>query len=176
MRDLQEGLRNAEDVVAEHAIAARTVRHLGGQLGVRHLRDHADGGVQEPVEPRDQLVRRQHRAGCLVKPEELDHVADVLREHVVVAARQHGDRAGSQPPQLIEPGGVFQHVDGLELDRTDREKLFEFQAAGSSRLPEHLQRDRVHGWLSCVDCRAASSAQQAASIRPAGRTHARSST
>jgi hypothetical protein len=29
----------------------------------------------------------------------------------------------------------------LELDRTDREKLLEFQAAGSSRLPEHLQWD-----------------------------------
>ncbi len=66
-------------------------------------------------------------------------MADVLREHVVVTARQHGDRARAQPSQLIKPGGVFQHVDGLELDPTDREKLFEFQAAGSSRLPEDLQ-------------------------------------
>ena len=57
----------------------------------------------------------------------------------------------TDPPQFSETVGVVQHVDGLELDRTDREKLFEFQAAGSSRLPEHLQRDRVHGlalvWL-----------------------------
>ncbi|HLY88739.1 MAG TPA: hypothetical protein VKQ27_07120, partial [Acetobacteraceae bacterium] len=75
-------------------------------------------------------------------------MADILREHVLVAARKHRDRPGSQPPQLIEPGGVFQHIDGLELDRTDREKLFEFQATRSSRLPEHLQRGRVHNQLS----------------------------
>ena len=74
-------------------------------------------------------------------------MADILREHILVAARKHRDRTSSQPPQLIEPGGVFQHIDGLELDRTDREKLFEFQAARSSRLPEHLQRNRFHDRL-----------------------------
>ena len=89
-------------------------------------------------------------------------MADVLREHEVVAARQHGDRPGTQPPQLVEPGRVFQHIDGFELDRTDREKLLEFQAAGSSRLPEHLERDcRFHVCLGC--CRGQPST---ASTRP----------
>jgi hypothetical protein len=69
---------------------------------------------------------------------------DVLREHIVVPARKHWNRASVQPPQLIEPGRVLQDIDGFELDRTDREKLLEFQAAGSPRLPEYLQRDRVH--------------------------------
>ena len=47
-RDFQERLGDAEDVVAKHAVAARPVRHLGRQLVVRHLRDHADRGTQEP--------------------------------------------------------------------------------------------------------------------------------
>ena len=137
--DFQEGLGDAEHVMPEHAIAARAVRHLGFQPVVRHLRNDSQRDVQEPVEPRHQLGGRQDRAGLLVQAEELHHMGDVLGEHELVAAREHGNRARTQPPQLSQPGGVFQHVDGFELDRTDREKLFEFQATGSSRLPERLQ-------------------------------------
>ena len=69
---------------------------------------------------------------------------DVLGEDVVVPPREHRDRACTQPSQLIEAGAVFQYVDGFELDRTDREKLLEFQAAGSPRLPKNLKSDGVH--------------------------------
>ena len=105
------------------------------------------GGSSSVANSFDQLRRGQHRPGRLVQPKEFYHLAEVLRERELVAARQHGDRTGTKPPQISQPGLVFQHIDGLELDRTDREKLFEFQAAGSSRLPEHLQRLRVHGRL-----------------------------
>jgi len=55
---------------------------------------------------------------------------------------------------------VFQYVDRLELDRTDREKLLESQAAGSARLPERSMRGLGHhripcrGWLPSVNCSA----------------------
>ena len=71
---------------------------------------------------------------------------DILREHPVIAARQYGDGASAESAQFSHSIGVFQDIDGIELDRTDREKLFEFQAARSARLPENLKRDiRLHG-------------------------------
>ena len=54
-------------------------------------------------------------------------MGDVLRVHEVIAARQHGYRPRAQAPEVVQAGGVFKHVDGLEPDRTDREKLFEFR-------------------------------------------------
>ena len=100
------------------------------------------------IQARDQLVGRQHGAGRLVQAEEPDDVTDVLREHVVVATRKHGHRPRAKAAELGETGGVFKHVDRFEPDRTDREKLLEFQATRSTRLPEHLQRDEiVHGTL-----------------------------
>ncbi len=76
---------------------------------------------------------------------------DILREHPVIAARQHGDRTSAEAAQLGHPIGVLQNIDGIELDRTDREKLFEFQAARSARLPENLQRDiRTHAMFSVM--------------------------
>jgi hypothetical protein len=73
-------------------------------------------------------------------------VAQVLGENPVVAAREDGYRAGAQASQFRQTGGVFKNVDRIELDPTDREKLFEFQATRSTRLPESLQaRDVGHG-------------------------------
>jgi hypothetical protein len=91
------------------------------------------------------LGRRQDRAGGLVEAEKLDDVADVLREDVVVAPGQDRDGACAQATQLGEAGGVFQDVYRFELDLTDRQKLFEFQTARSSRLPEYLQSCCAHG-------------------------------
>jgi hypothetical protein len=42
--------------------------------------------------------------------------------------------------QFGPAGRVSEDIDRLELDPTDREKLFQSQAAGSARLPERLQR------------------------------------
>ncbi|HET6305656.1 MAG TPA: hypothetical protein VFG12_00620 [Rhodopila sp.] len=66
-------------------------------------------------------------------------MAEVLREDPVVAAGQDGDGTGAEALQFGEAGLVGQDVDGFELDRTDREKLFEFQAACSAGLPEDVQ-------------------------------------
>ncbi|HVY15319.1 MAG TPA: hypothetical protein VHB27_08830 [Rhodopila sp.] len=76
-------------------------------------------------------------------------MADVLREHPIIAARQHRNGTSPQALQFGDAVGIGQDIDGIELDRTDREKLFEFQAACSARLPEHLQRDiRLHDAFS----------------------------
>jgi hypothetical protein len=65
-------------------------------------------------------------------------MANVLREHPIVATRQNGDRARAEAAQFGEAIGIGKNIDGFELDRTDRKKLFEFQAAGSARLPEDV--------------------------------------
>jgi hypothetical protein len=66
-------------------------------------------------------------------------MADVLSKHPLIAARQYRDRTGTETTQLGDAVGVSQNVDGFELDRTDRKKLFEFQAARSTRLPKDVQ-------------------------------------
>src|SRR5207253_1970928 len=101
--------------------------------------DYHDRGVDKAEGALDQLRRRQYRAGLLVELQEFDDLGDVLGKHEFVAARQYRQRAGAQTLQLGAAGRVLQHVDRFELDRTDREKLFESQAAGSTRLPERLQ-------------------------------------
>ena len=70
-------------------------------------------------------------------------MAEVLREHPVVAARQDRHRAGANAPQFRQTGGIFKNVDRIELDPTDREKLFEFQTTRSTRLPERFQRTGI---------------------------------
>ena len=65
-------------------------------------------------------------------------MTEILGEDPVVASRQDGDGTRTQPSQLGQTGGAFKNVDRLELDPTDREKLFQSQAAGSARLPECL--------------------------------------
>jgi hypothetical protein len=42
--------------------------------------------------------------------------------------------------QFSAASRVSEDIDRFELNPTDREKLFESQAAGSARLPECLQR------------------------------------
>src|SRR5712691_6511646 len=76
---------------------------------------------------------------CIRSTSCVGDLGDVLREDKFVAARQNRDRARAEALQLRPPGRVFQHIDRLELDPTDREKLLESQAAGSARLPERLQ-------------------------------------
>jgi hypothetical protein len=85
------------------------------------------------------MRRRQHRTGLLVELQEFDDLRDILREDKPVAARQDRDRACTETRQLGPSLRVFQDVDRFELDPTDREKLLESQAAGSTRLPERLQ-------------------------------------
>ena len=124
----------------EHAVLARPVRHLGVEPVVRHQRDEPDRRVDKPRHPLDELRRRQHRPGLLVELKKLDDLRDILREDELVAARQDRDRTGAETRQFGPPFRVFEDIDRLELDPTDREKLLESQAAGSTRLPERLQR------------------------------------
>ena len=98
--------------MAQRQIAARPVGHLGGQQGVRHLRHDPDRGADEQVQPLHQLRRGQDGTGRLIQPEELDHVADVLGEDPVVAARQDGHGARAEAAQFRKSVGVGQHVDG----------------------------------------------------------------
>lgn len=63
---------------------------------------------------------------------------EVLREDPLVATRQHRDRPCTDTPQFRQTGSIFKHVDRIELNPTDREKLFEFQTTRSTRLPERL--------------------------------------
>jgi hypothetical protein len=63
----------------------------------------------------------------------------VLREDPLIAARQYRHRACANPAKFSQPGGIFKNVDRLELNPTDREKLFEFQTTRSTRLPERFQ-------------------------------------
>jgi hypothetical protein len=86
------------------------------------------------------LRRRQDRPGLFVELQKRDDLGNVLRENKLVTARQDRDRARAKALQLRPAGGVFKDVDRFELDPTDREKLFESQTAGSTRLPERLQR------------------------------------
>ena len=132
-------LRDAEHVMRQDAVVSRPVRHLGVEPVVGHQRDDLQGRADKPVDALDQLRRRQDRPGLLVELQEFDDLRDVLRKDKFVAARQDRDRARAEALQFGSPGGVFQHIDRLELDPTDREKLLESQAAGSARLPERLQ-------------------------------------
>ena len=132
-------IRDAEHMMCQPRIAARAVRRLGFELVVRHLRDDAQCGVDEMLHPLDELRRRQYRPGLFVELQEGDDLRDVLRKDELVAARQHRNRTRAEALQLGPAGGVFEDIDRLELDPTDREKLLESQAAGSARLPERLQ-------------------------------------
>jgi hypothetical protein len=91
------------------------------------------------------LPRRQHRAGLLTQFQKGDNLRDVLGEDKVVTARQNRNRTGAEALQLGPTGGISEDIDRFELDPTDREKLFESQAAGSARLPERLKRRRDLG-------------------------------
>src|SRR5439155_13729863 len=102
-------------------------------------RDDLQRRAYKPLQPLDQLRRRQNRSGILVELQEGNDLRDVLREHEFVAARQNRDRTGADARQFCPPGRVFKNIDRLELDPTDREKLLESQTAGSARLPERLQ-------------------------------------
>jgi hypothetical protein len=124
----------------QYAVLSRPVRHLGVEPIVRHPRHEVERRADEPVEPSGELRRRQDRPGLLVELQKGDDLRDVLREDELVAPRQDRDRARADPRQLSPSGWVFENVDRLELDPTDREKLLESQTAGSTRLPERLQR------------------------------------
>ena len=136
---LDERLGDAEHVMGYRAVFAGPVRHFLVEPVVGHQRDDAQRRVDEKLHPLDQLRRRQYRRGVFLELQEFDDLRDILREDKFVAARQHRDRACPEALQLGPPGGVFQHIDRLELDPTDREKLLEPQTAGSARLPERLQ-------------------------------------
>ena len=137
--DFEKRLRDPEHVMRQDAVLSRPVRHLDIEPVIGHQRDDLQGRADKPVEALDQLCRRQDRPGLLVELQEFDDLRDVLRKDKFVAARQDRDRACAEALQFGSPGGVFQHIDRLELDPTDREKLLESQAAGSARLPERLQ-------------------------------------
>src|SRR3981081_2535000 len=78
-------------------------------------------------------------------------MADVLRKRPIIPARQYRDGAGTEATKLVEAVRIGQDIDGLELDRTDREKLFEFQTACSARLPEDAQcRIALHCLFSTI--------------------------
>jgi hypothetical protein len=110
------------------------------------LPDQVGGGAEDQIGPPDELVRRQHGAGLLVEPEELDDMPEVLSEDPFIATGQDRHRTRTNASQLCQAGGIFKNVDRLELDRTDREKLFEFQTTRSTRLPERFQRHGIGHW------------------------------
>jgi hypothetical protein len=66
-------------------------------------------------------------------------MTEILGEDPRVPARQDGHRTRTDAAKLREARGIFKNVDRLELNPTDREKLFEFQATRSARLPERFQ-------------------------------------
>ena len=79
-------------------------------------------------------------------------MAEILREDPFVATRQDGNRARANAPKFGEAGGIFKDVDRIELNPTDREKLFEFQTTRSTRLPERFQSNGIgHGALPVLD-------------------------
>jgi hypothetical protein len=106
------------------------------------LRDHPQRRVDKAFHALDKLRRRENRPRLFVELQEFDDLGDVLGEDELVAARQNGNRACAQALQLGPAGRISEDIDRFELDPTDREKLFESQAAGSTRLPERLQRRR----------------------------------
>jgi hypothetical protein len=100
------------------------------------------------------LRGRQHRPGLFVELQKGDDLRDILREDEIVAARQDRYRARAEALQLGAAGRIGEDVDRFELDPTDREKLFQSQAAGSARLPERLQGRGLRHLSSRACCRA----------------------
>ncbi len=45
------------------------------------------------------------------------------KTHSSPRGRQHRHRAGADASQFRQTGGIFKHVDRIELNPTDREKL-----------------------------------------------------
>jgi hypothetical protein len=152
----------------QRTVAARPVRHLGVELIVGHQRDDLQRRADEAVQPSGELRRRQDRPGLLVELQKGDDLRDVLREDELVAPRQDRDRARADTRQLSPSGWVFENVDRLELDPTDREKLLESQTAGSTRLPERLQR-RARGHLLLLIIRGSTYAGPRRGVNSRGR-------
>jgi hypothetical protein len=102
------------------------------------LRDHPQRRVDVALHALVKLRRVEHRPRLLVQLQKGDDLGNVLSEDELVTARQDRDRTRAKALQLGPAGGVFKDIDRFELDPTDREKLFQSQAAGSARLPERF--------------------------------------
>jgi len=89
-----------------------------------------------------ELRRAEDRPRLFVELQEGNDLRDVLREDELIAARQDRDRSRAKTLELGPTGRISEDIDRFELDPTDREKLFQSQAAGSPGLPERLQRRR----------------------------------
>ena len=137
---VEEGDRDLEDVVHQHAPGPGAVRQFAGEAVLRHLAGQPEGGFQHVVVARAELGRGQLRAGIRVEAEKLHDIADDLGDDEFVTARDHGQGTRAEAAQQFLGFLVFQHVDRLELDPTDREEFFYPEAAGSVRLPEYFDR------------------------------------
>ena len=122
-----------------HPPRARPVRQPDLELVDWHLAYKADR-LEHVIITGVELGRRQDWTGLLAEPQKLDDVADDLGEDKTVVARDHRNRARTEPPQLLETAIVRQYVYRLELDPTDREIFLNPEAAGSMRLPKNLDR------------------------------------
>ena len=136
-------------MVRQYAIAAWPVGHLGLQTL------HPASGMMCRAVDRKRSRRAMSWSGDRVGPVFSFSPRNFTTWPISVQRRIRPRVTESAPSvplvtQLCQAVGVFKHIDGLELDRTDREKLFEFQAAGSSRLPQYLQRDIAGHDLTCI--------------------------
>ena len=117
-------LCDTEEMVPQHTVAARPfgtsvaslVSGICGTMRIpasRNRSRRAISWVGESTGPEASL-----------RPKELHHVADVLCEHVVVAARQHGDRAHTQRRSSSSPAGSSNTLmDWNSIPRTERNSL-----------------------------------------------------
>ncbi len=132
----EKSLDDPEHVVAQHAdrpvaIAKGLVEPLR-----RDLPDVAARGGQHELELPHQLVGAQPFLHLHLQVEELDDVAERLREHELVAARHHRDAARAELAQLLHPGRIAVHVDRLVVHAALGEELLGSQAARAPGLPE----------------------------------------
>lgn len=127
-----------KNMMREHPVGAVAVRDLVREQVVRHLAHITFRRSQDRIHTIGDLRDRQLSSRLHRNAEECGDVLQGLAEDEAVAACDHRDGADAQAPQLLDPVRSLRDVDRFEPDRTDREKLLEFQTAGSSRLPEHL--------------------------------------
>src|SRR5258707_1335955 len=104
----------------------------------RDLPDVPARGGQHELELLHQLVGAQAFLHLDLQVEELDDVAERLREHELAAARDDRDAARAELAQLFHSGRIAVHVDRLVIHAALGEELLGSQAAGASGLPENF--------------------------------------
>src|SRR5258706_11720687 len=137
LHGFEEALDDAEDVVREHADRPVTVAEGVVELSCRDLTDIARRRRQHQVHLLHELLGAEALLLAHLQPEELDDVAEGLREDEFFAARDDRHAARAEFAQLFHAGGVAVHVDRLVVDAVPCEEFLGPEAAGTAGLPEH---------------------------------------